>query len=64
MPAGWWNGNAKNLEKECENYEKKIERMGGTVSDNSADVYVFRSFGASLWEWLQGGAAEVGYTVE
>jgi sarcosine oxidase subunit gamma len=34
------------------------------VSDNSADVYVFRSFGASLWEWLQGGAAEFGYTVE
>ena len=34
------------------------------VSDNSADVYVFRSFGASLWEWLRGGAAEFGYAVE
>mgnify|MGYP002267149987 CR=1 FL=1 len=31
---------------------------------DSADVYVFRSFGASLWEWLRGGAAEFGYIVE
>jgi sarcosine oxidase subunit gamma len=34
------------------------------LSVNSADVYVFRSFGASLWEWLRGGAAEFGYIVE
>ncbi len=34
------------------------------VADDSADVYVFRSFGASLWEWLRGGAEEFGYTVE
>lgn len=34
------------------------------LSDDSADVYVFRSFGASLWEWLRGGASEFGYTVE
>jgi sarcosine oxidase subunit gamma len=33
------------------------------TSDDNADVYVFRSFGASLWEWLRGGAAEFGYTV-
>jgi sarcosine oxidase subunit gamma len=33
------------------------------LSDDSADVYVFRSFGASLWEWLRGGAAEFGYEV-
>lgn len=33
------------------------------VSDDSADVYVFRSFGVSLWEWLKGGAAEFGYSV-
>jgi sarcosine oxidase gamma subunit len=26
-------------------------------------VYVFRSFAASLWEWLRGGAEEFGYTV-
>ena len=31
---------------------------------DSADVYVFRSFGASLWEWLRGGAEEFGYRVE
>lgn len=34
------------------------------TADDSADVYVFRSFGASLWEWLRGGAEEFGYTVE
>jgi sarcosine oxidase subunit gamma len=34
------------------------------VTEDSADVYVFRSFGASLWEWLRGGAEEFGYTVE
>ena len=34
------------------------------VADDSADVFVFRSFGASLWEWLRGGAGEFGYTVE
>jgi methylglutamate dehydrogenase subunit D len=34
------------------------------VAEDSADVYVFRSFGASLWEWLRGGAEEFGYTVE
>ena len=34
------------------------------VADDSADVYVFRSFGASLWEWLRGGAEEFGYTVQ
>ena len=34
------------------------------VAGDSADVYVFRSFGASLWEWLRGGAQEFGYTVE
>jgi len=34
------------------------------VADDSADVYVFRSFGASLWEWLRGGAEEFGYSVE
>jgi heterotetrameric sarcosine oxidase gamma subunit len=33
------------------------------VSGDSADVYVFRSFGASLWEWLRGAAEEFGYTV-
>jgi len=33
------------------------------VVDEHADVYVFRSFGASLWEWLRGGAEEFGYTV-
>lgn len=33
------------------------------VSDEVADVYVFRSFGASLWEWLRGGAAEFGYRI-
>lgn len=33
------------------------------VSDDSADVYVFRSFGVSLWEWLRGGAEEFGYSV-
>ena len=33
------------------------------VVDDAADVYVFRSFGASLWEWLRGGAEEFGYTV-
>jgi sarcosine oxidase gamma subunit len=33
------------------------------VSDEIVDVYVFRSFGASLWEWLRGGAAEFGYRV-
>lgn len=33
------------------------------VSEDIADVYVFRSFGASLWEWLRGGAAEFGYRV-
>lgn len=33
------------------------------VAEDSADVYVFRSFGASLWEWLRGGAEEFGYTV-
>lgn len=33
------------------------------VADDAADVYVFRSFGASLWEWLRGGAEEFGYTV-
>lgn len=34
------------------------------VAEDSADVYVFRSFGASLWEWLRGGAEEFGYFVE
>ena len=34
------------------------------VADDTADVYVFRSFGVSLWEWLRGGAEEFGYTVE
>jgi len=34
------------------------------VAGDCADVYVFRSFGASLWEWLRGGAEEFGYTVE
>lgn len=34
------------------------------IADDTADVYVFRSFGASLWEWLRGGAEEFGYTVE
>ncbi len=34
------------------------------VDDDHADVYVFRSFGASLWEWLKRGAEEFGYTVE
>ena len=34
------------------------------VADDCADVYVFRSFGASLWEWLRGGAEEFGYQVE
>jgi heterotetrameric sarcosine oxidase gamma subunit len=34
------------------------------LSDDSADVYVFRSFGASLWEWLCAGAAEFGYAVQ
>jgi sarcosine oxidase subunit gamma len=34
------------------------------VAEDSADVYVFRSFGASLWEWLRRGAEEFGYTVE
>lgn len=34
------------------------------VSDDSADVYVFRSFGASLWEWLRGSAEEFGYAVQ
>jgi sarcosine oxidase subunit gamma len=34
------------------------------VADDCADVYVFRSFGASLWEWLRGGAEEFGYSVE
>jgi sarcosine oxidase subunit gamma len=34
------------------------------VTEDSADVYVFRSFGASLWEWLKRGAEEFGYTVE
>ncbi len=34
------------------------------VTEDSADVFVFRSFGASLWEWLRGGAEEFGYTVE
>ena len=34
------------------------------LSADSADVYVFRSFGASLWEWLRGGADEFGYSVE
>ncbi len=33
------------------------------VAEDSADVYVFRSFGASLWEWLKRGAEEFGYTV-
>jgi len=33
------------------------------VAEDSADVYVFRSFAASLWEWLRGGAEEFGYTV-
>ena len=33
------------------------------VADDAADVYVFRSFGASLWDWLRGGAEEFGYTV-
>ena len=33
------------------------------VAEDTADVYVFRSFGASLWEWLRGGAEEFGYTV-
>ncbi len=33
------------------------------VAEDSADVYVFRSFGVSLWEWLRGGAEEFGYTV-
>lgn len=34
------------------------------VAEEFADVYVFRSFGASLWEWLRGGAEEFGYLVE
>jgi heterotetrameric sarcosine oxidase gamma subunit len=34
------------------------------VAEDCADVYVFRSFGASLWEWLRGGAEEFGYSVE
>lgn len=34
------------------------------VADDCADVYVFRSFGASLWEWLRGGAEEFGYVVQ
>lgn len=33
------------------------------VADDTADVYVFRSFGASLWDWLRGGAEEFGYSV-
>lgn len=33
------------------------------VGDDAADVYVFRSFGVSLWDWLRGGAEEFGYTV-
>lgn len=33
------------------------------VSNETADIYVFRSFAASLWEWLRGGAEEFGYTV-
>ena len=28
------------------------------------DVYVFRSFGVSLWEWLNDGALEYGYNIE
>jgi sarcosine oxidase subunit gamma len=34
------------------------------VAEDCADVYVFRSFGANLWEWLRGGAEEFGYRVE
>lgn len=34
------------------------------VADDCADVYVFRSFGASLWEWLRGGAEEFGYSID
>lgn len=34
------------------------------VANDCADVYVFRSFGASLWEWLRGGAEEFGYSIE
>lgn len=34
------------------------------VASESADVYVFRSFGASLWEWLCRGAEEFGFSVE
>jgi len=33
------------------------------VSNETADIYVFRSFALSLWEWLRGGAEEFGYTV-
>jgi sarcosine oxidase subunit gamma len=33
------------------------------VQDDLVDVFVFRSFAASLWEWLRGGAEEFGYTV-
>ena len=33
------------------------------VADDTADVYVPRSFGASLWDWLRGGAEEFGYAV-
>ena len=34
------------------------------VAEDCTDVYVFRSFGASLWEWLRGGAEEFGYRVD
>jgi len=33
------------------------------VAEDAVDIYVFRSFGASLWEWLRGGAEEFGYEV-
>jgi len=37
-----------------------VHRIDG---GNSFDLYVFRSFGLSFWEWLTDAAAEYGYTV-
>jgi len=34
------------------------------TGDEDFDVYVFRSFGLSLWEWLEQGAGEFGYRIE
>ena len=34
------------------------------VAEDACEVYVFRSFGLSLWEWLTDAAGEFGYCVQ